>query len=270
MNNSTQLLNSYNQSVRLYKKYKIDKFEETNIVSYVNNYIYHSVAIEGNTLSLSETSNLIEKGITAGGKSIREHNEVLGLKDAYDYMLQHAKKKTVINSDFIMDMHRILMEKVDLSLAGRFKTERNRAGNTLFPDPYKAKILYEKMCEKYSDLAYIGSLSPIHLGAKLHYDFVSIHPFTDGNGRMARLLLEYVLRRNDYPGFVISVKQRNDYIESLSQAQQKQDSTIFEYFIISEATKSLQKRLELFLREEKKNHHSLTEKINDNLTNWND
>lgn len=190
-------------------------------------FTYNSNAIEGNTLTQSETEMVLEKGITVGGKTLAEHLEVVGHKEAIDYIEFLAQKDSPITEREIKDIHHLLMKGVDRSDAGSYRTLDVRAAGTdhLYPPHYLVKEMMEHFIVWLnSDEA--KNLHSLNYAAEVHYRFVSIHPFKDGNGRTARLLMNLALLRKGYPVVVIPNSVRSDYIESLVFDQDNQDNTL--------------------------------------------
>lgn len=180
---------------------------------------HHSTAIEGNTLTQSETQIVIEKGITIAGKSLREHLEVIGHKDALDFVFELANGSGPVREREIREIHSLVMK--GQGPAGAFRTLDVRAAGTDFVYPSHLKVP-ELMAEFVDWLA--GGDDGVEFAAEAHLRFVTIHPFQDGNGRVGRLLMNLLLVRSGYPVAVIPVEQRAAYIHSLESAQSGGDS----------------------------------------------
>ena len=203
------------------------------------NFTYHSNALEGNTLSKSETQLVLEKGITIGGKSVIEHLEVIGHKDAIDYIEELAKSETIIGEKEIKDIHSIILKGIIPEEAGRYRTIDVKASGTdhTYPPHYQLVDLMEDFISwMQSDEA--KKLHPVILATEAHYRFVSIHPFRDGNGRTARLLMNLILIRLGYPIAVINNERRQEYIEALVFAQNNDNYSDQLIKIIGEATRA--------------------------------
>jgi len=184
---------------------------------------YHSTAIEGNTLTQSETQIVIEKGITIGGRSLVEHLEVIGHKEALDFVIMLAEKAEPIGEREIREIHSLVMKGQGNGDVGGYRTLDVRAAGTEFVYPSHLKVA-ELMTEFVSWLR-IADLHPVVLASEAHLRFVSIHPFRDGNGRVGRLLMNLLLLRAGYPIAVIPVQRRAEYIDALVAAQQNGDSS---------------------------------------------
>ena len=189
-------------------------------------FTYNSNAIEGNTLTQSETEMVLEKGITIGGKTLKEHLEVIGHKEAIDYIEELVQQESVIGEREIKDIHSVIMQKIDKKEAGRYRNLDVRSAGTghVYPPHYKVQDLMDDFIDWFqSDEAKM--LHPIEFATLAHYKLASIHPFKDGNGRTSRLLMNFILFQKGYPVAVISNEARKNYIESLIFAQENKDDT---------------------------------------------
>ncbi|MBO0352005.1 Fic family protein [Phormidium pseudopriestleyi FRX01] len=187
-------------------------------------FTYNSNAIEGNTLTQSETELVLTKGITIGGKTLDEHLEVIGHQDAIAYIETLAQKDTEINEWEIRKIHNLILRRIAPDEAGSYRTLDVMAAGTdyRYPAHYLlSQLMYDFVTWLNSEAAL--RLHPVEYATMAHYRFVSIHPFRDGNGRTARLLMNLLLIRAGYPIVVINNQARNDYINALAYAQQNQD-----------------------------------------------
>jgi Fic family protein len=222
------------------KKKKLDALRPLP-VALVNNlqewfaieFTYTSNAIEGNTLSMSETAMVVEKGITIGGKTIREHLEAINHAKAIDFIRVLAQKKqSDLALDDILAIHKIVLQKIDDMHAGVFRDVMVRVmgSSTIFPNPAKVPFL---MVEFIMWLQ-TASEHPVIVSALAHYKLVTIHPFVDGNGRTARLLMNLLLLQHGYPLAIIKKEKRPEYMAAIEEARAKEDMTAF-YAVIVEA-----------------------------------
>lgn len=176
---------------------------------------YHSNAIEGNTLTLLETKVVLENGITIGGKTLREHFEAINHREAIFYVQDIIQKNEPFSEWQIRSIHQLILKNIDDEYAGRYRNvnvEISGASHT--PPDYT--LLTEKMAQFldwYHTKAH--TLHPIEKAAKVHADFVGIHPFIDGNGRIARLLMNLELMKLGYLPCIITVENRLKYYEAL-------------------------------------------------------
>lgn len=153
-------------------------------------YTHHSTAIEGNTLTLIETKMLIEDGISVGGKSMREIYEVVNHKKAFEYITACVENKRPLDEKTVKDIHAIVMENI---LAGGIYRNVDVYISGSEHTPPSPNDMYRQIKYFYSDLDSRHFDNPIELAAWTHAEFVKIHPFVDGNGRTARLIMNYQL-----------------------------------------------------------------------------
>jgi Fic family protein len=181
-------------------------------------FTYNSNAIEGNTLSLRETQLVIQEGITVHGKSLREHLEAKNHPDAINYIQKLAQEKTTITQDHILKVHALLMRGIDDQNAGKYRTSQVRITGATFnpPPPRQIPTKINELLQTVSQNQ--DELTPIELAAFFHHKFVYTHPFIDGNGRTARLLMNTILIRNGYPFTVLLKVDRPKYLRALSEA----------------------------------------------------
>lgn len=180
---------------------------------------YTSNAIEGNTLNRKETALVVEEGITVRGKTLKEHLEAINHANAMDFIqgLVGKKRKDISQRD-VLDIHALILKKIDDENAGRYRNVavRIRGANVILPNPLKVP---ELMDEFFVWLHSKNSDHPIKIAADAHLKFVSIHPFVDGNGRTARLLLNLLLMQTGYPPALVRKEDRDIYINSIEKAQ---------------------------------------------------
>ncbi len=179
---------------------------------------YNSNAIEGNTLSLRETELVINRGLTIGNKSLQEHFEAVNHKKGIELLERFVDKKKDIDEAFIKDLHAIILKNIDDANAGVYRTSNVRILGAVHipPNPLKISGLMSEFLDWYRTNRY--SLPIPELSAYVHYKFVSIHPFVDGNGRTSRLLMNLVLMRNGYPPAVVLNVDRKKYYRVLKLA----------------------------------------------------
>lgn len=178
---------------------------------------YTSNAIEGNSMTLAETQIILRDGLTVSGKSLREHFEVIGHGEAYDHIYDLAKSKAITEKD-IKQLHHLFYRKIDENNAGKYRLEDVYIMGSNYPLPPYAKVrtLMKKFIEKLPDMK--KTLHPVEFAAKAHKEFVFIHPFIDGNGRVSRLLTNLILIQEGYAMVIIPMVLRPDYIKSLEAA----------------------------------------------------
>ncbi|XP_057369297.1 protein adenylyltransferase Fic-like [Daphnia carinata] len=183
-------------------------------------YIYHTLGIEGNTMSLAQTRTIVETRMAVGGKSIIEHNEVLGLDAALKYINSTLVHRIgAITFEDILEIHRRVLGFVDLFEGGRLRSTQVFVGNHIPPGPSEVQLLMKDFV-RWLNSAETLSLHPIRFAALAHYKLVHIHPFSDGNGRTSRLLMNLILMQSGYPPVIIRKQDRAKYYDYLQQANE--------------------------------------------------
>ena len=187
---------------------------------------YNSNAIEGNTLTLSETKVVLE-GITIGGKSVKEHLEAINHKEAILYLKMLVNGNEPISEWSIKNIHQIILKYIDNLNAGKYRTENVLISGAkhIPPKYYLVPELMQKLVMEYHHEW--KEYHPVVIATLLHGEFVKIHPFIDGNGRTARLLLNFVLLLYGYPPIVIKKENRLEYYNALDRAHIAKDYSEF-------------------------------------------
>lgn len=200
---------------------------------------YTSNAIEGNTLSRLETAVVIEKGLTVGGKSLVEHLEAKNHAQALDLIHEIQQKKTCeITENDILSIHALILKGIDDYNAGCYRrvAVRISGSRVIMPNPVKVPNL---MADFITWLNSSKDMHPAALAGEAHYRLVTIHPFSDGNGRTARLLMNLILIMADYPPAIIRLQERLPYITSLETAQLGGSKEAYEKIIFNAVNRSL-------------------------------
>jgi Fic family protein len=179
---------------------------------------YTSNAMEGNSLTETETKIVLEDGLTVGGKPMRDHLEAIGHSQAYDLLYKLAKKHEIKEHD-ILKLHKLFFYRIDMKNAGKYRKQQVFITGTEFvpPVPKKVPELMQKFVDSMASMR--QELHPVEFAALLHKELVSIHPFVDGNGRTARLVMNLALLQNGYVVTIIPTILRADYINLLKVAQ---------------------------------------------------
>jgi Fic family protein len=180
---------------------------------------YSSNAIEGNTLSRAETALVVEKGLTIGGKSITEHLEATNHALALDFIKEQIKRKpSDLKEKDILKIHEIIFDRIDRENAGIYRRVPVRISGSavVLPNPKKVQTL---MDDFFSWIKNETKMHAVELASEAHYRFVTIHPFFDGNGRTARLLMNMILMMKGFPPAIIRKNDRLVYIKSLEKSQ---------------------------------------------------
>ena len=200
---------------------------------------YTSNAIEGNTLTRRETAAVIEKGLTVGGKSLREHLEATNHSHALDAVHSLIRKRpSQLTPHDVLAIHGLILKGVDDVNAGRYRNMAVRISGSavVMPNPLKVPDLMEEFMR---GLTARNSLHPVAFAGEAHYRLVTIHPFVDGNGRTARLLMNLLLLMRGYPPAIIRTRDRLAYIGALERAQLGGSRSDFDALIAKAADRSL-------------------------------
>lgn len=178
---------------------------------------YNSNAIEGNTLTLSETKVVLLEGITVGGKSLVEHLEAANNAQGFDLMVTLAQGDVPVNHITVQQLHEVVTRGI-LDSAGRYRTKNVRITGAVRSPPDWHTIVRE-MDALFLSITSPGRTVP-ETAAYLHHRFVAIHPFLDGNGRVARLLMNLYLIRHGYTPVIVQTGDRQRYYDALRQADE--------------------------------------------------
>jgi Fic family protein len=203
---------------------------------------YTSNAIEGNSLTRAETAIVLEKGITVSGKPLRDHMDAVGHKDALDYVRDLARRDEPIRELDVRQIHRLVMGRTDPEEAGHYSGHaRLIAGSPLtLPSPAEIGPLmgdfgqWLSQAEPSAETAFAA-----------HAKLVTIHPFSDGNGRTSRLLMNVVLLKSGYPPVVIGPEQRVDYVNGLETLQLRGDAQPYRAFMAERLEASVDRHISI-------------------------
>lgn len=203
---------------------------------------YNSNAIEGNKLSLRETFLVVRKGMTIGGKSLEEHLEAKNHVEALEFLYGLVDSKKTITEEDVLQIHKFVLEKIDNEYAGRYRDRQVYIEGAIHvpPPAKKVKDLMKKVIVELNNKD--KKTKAIISASKIHYMITYIHPFIDGNGRVARLLLNLRLMRARFPPAVLRKTQRNSYYSALEKA----DENDF-YPITTIIAKEIETALDLYL-----------------------
>lgn len=183
-------------------------------------HIYHTVGIEGNTMSLAQTRSVLETKLAVAGKSIIEHNEVLGLDAALRYLNQTLVDKVgEITLEDILGIHKRVIGFVDPIEAGLIRQTQVYVGDYAPPPASHIEVLLQRFI-LWLNAPEQKTMHPIRLAALAHYKLVYIHPFIDGNGRTSRLLMNLILMQNGFPPVIIRKQDRLLYYQHLVTANE--------------------------------------------------
>ncbi len=179
---------------------------------------HHSNAIEGNTLTLAETKFILQEGITIGGKTLREHFEVINHKKAIDFLETVVEAEKELRAIDILSVHELVMNNILDDFAGRLRQGMVRivGANFVLPNAKKVPELIDELVDFIN--CNVEHFDAITLATIFHHRFVWIHPFFDGNGRTVRLMMNLLLMKQGFPPCFILQQDRKSYIAALNQA----------------------------------------------------
>lgn len=202
-------------------------------------YTYNSNAIEGNTLTLRETD-MVLRGLTVDQKSLKEHLEVIGHKEAFDYVKQLVSENKQINEKVIKDIHYLVLanKREDRGVYRRVPVRIMGATHEP-PQPYLIASKMEELLKKYKN----SNEDIVTKLARFHIEFESIHPFIDGNGRTGRLLVNLELMKAGYPPIDIKFTDRLKYYEAFDEYHAKHNVSAMANMF----ARYLNQRLDLYL-----------------------
>lgn len=209
---------------------------------------YHSNHLEGNTLTYGETKALVLFGLTAQGKPLKDHLEIEGHNEAILWIIDVIKEDRPLNEQFIRSLHQLILKEnyfVDAITAdgqptrkeihvGKYKTTPNhvktKKGEIFhFATPEETPAKMNELIDWYIAESERDDIEPILLASEFHYRFVRIHPFDDGNGRTARLLMNFILMKFGYPPVIIKTEDKGNYFNVLQLADAGQFEQFAEY-----------------------------------------
>jgi Fic family protein len=189
---------------------------------------YSSNALEGNSLTETETKIVIEDGITIGGKPVRDHLEALGHSEAYDLLFRLAKNQEITEAN-IKELHRLFYYRIDAKQAGKYRKRRVIITGTDFipPAPDRIADLMKSFVAELPETR--AKHHPVEYAAIIHQELVTVHPFIDGNGRAARLLMNLALLQAGYPVAIIPPILRREYLDTLDKTHKGDDGPFIRF-----------------------------------------
>ncbi len=202
----------YNKKFKKLPKSIKEKFVKNFLIKFT----YNTNRIEGSTLTLKDTSLILKDKIAPKGASTKEIKEAENHEKSFDFMYDYNGN---INLKFILEMHKILLEDIDNEIAGKIRDFNVRIDGTMFKPPDFREVKYEmkEFIKGYNKAK--KKLNVFELAGLVHLKFVTIHPFGDGNGRISRLLQNFVLKKHKYPMLDIPYKNREEYYDCLEDCQ---------------------------------------------------
>ena len=224
--------------------------------------VWHSTKIEGCSLTETDTKILIENDITAAGKPLKDHLMIKDHYEAFQFISAQAKKKRKLSVEFIQEIVALLMKNtgnITNTVLGTFDTSKGDlrlaqvyVDNKYFPDFKKVPTLLNQFCNSVNQRIDNAKAEDIvKLAADVHYNYVSIHPFGDGNGRMARLLMNYIQIYHNEPLIKVFTEDRAEYLNILKETDKQKEIDIFREFIAKQQIKFLEKEIEKYKKIDK-------------------
>jgi len=187
---------------------------------------YNSNAIEGSTLTLQETRLVLVDGVTSGGKLLTHYMDARNHRDAYEFMESVSRETRRIDQVLIQELHEKVMFGVD-AYAGRYRDRNVRIVGARFTPPNPLKLV--RLMDTFVEWLAATDVHPIEKAALAHYHLAEIHPFFDGNGRTARLLMNLILLRSGYPPTILRYSERHRYYSALRDANEDDPSTLINF-----------------------------------------
>ncbi len=197
---------------------------EKHIEEFMIKFTYETQRIEGSTLTLKETADLLERGITPKSKHLGDVKEAESHKQVFYEMLKCEKE---LSSNIVLYWHKKLLENTRQDIAGQIRKHQVGIARSKFIPPLAIEVYpmlmdFFEWYKKNKDKTH-----PIELAALVHLKFVTIHPFADGNGRISRLIMNFILNKHKYPMLNIEYKNRSSYYNALERSQAKKQERIF-------------------------------------------
>ena len=197
--------------------------KEKQLQNFAIRFTYDTQKIEGSTLTLMETADLLEKGIAPKSKLMRDVQEAEAHRDLFYEILKFKKDLTL---QVVLDWHWKLFDKTKPDISGKIRKYQVGIVGSKFMPPSPVEV-YSMLTEFFKWYKKNDKLHPIELAALVHLKLITIHPFGDGNGRITRLVMNFVLNGKKYPLFDIPYGKRNGYYNALERSQDKKDDKVF-------------------------------------------
>ncbi|MCX6667941.1 MAG: Fic family protein [Euryarchaeota archaeon] len=214
--------------------------EKKELENFAIRFTYNTNKIEGSTLTLRETALLLEKGITPTRRPIEDVKETEKHQKVFYEMLSYNKE---IALSTILQWHKELFEETKKDEAGKIRSHPVEISGSKYKPPYPIELdlLLAEFFDWYKKNR--NKLHPVYLAALVHLKFVTIHPFGDGNGRLSRLFMNYVLNRHGYPMIIVDYTDRNSYYNALERSQLNKDELVFTKWLFKRYIKEFKKYL---------------------------
>jgi len=250
-----ETINIFNKKREEFLKMKLQ--EAINWEKYYLMFIsHHSTAIEGSTLTQLESQLLLDEGTTPAGRPLEHSNMEKDHYNALKLVFKEAREKHKVAPGFIRTVSARVMQNTGKkynvaqgsfdSSKGEYRKVGVFVGETTFPNYQKVEGLVITLCENLEEKINKGkSIQDIYeIAFDFHYDLVSIHPFADGNGRVSRLLMNYILVYHDQVPAIIHKEDRNQYIKSLEESNETKDSAPMRKFMYEQQILEFDRQIE--------------------------
>jgi len=254
-NTIKELSKSYH-NLGLSQNLNYDKFFMYSIIT-------HSTAIEGSLLSEGDTQLLFDEGLTANGKPLIHHLMNTDLKNAYEFAIEEAKKKTLVTPELLRAMNSLVMHSTgsyQSMIGGNFDSSKGDfrlcgvqvAGGKSYMNYQKVPGKINDFCKDLNEkLKQISSMDGIYrLSFMAHLNLATIHPWLDGNGRTARLLMNYIQFYHNLVPCKIYREDRAEYLKTLNRSQEEENSIYFNGFMENQLIKTLQEEIKMYEQEQ--------------------
>lgn len=195
-----------------WKRYP-ESIKKEILIDLSTSFTYNTNAIEGSTLTLPETEDIIKNKITPN-KPVRDVQETINHSKAF---FKALNEKRELSSNLILEWHKEIFHDTKQDIAGKYRDYPVKVGNYRAPEWQDLEKLLKEFFDWYNKKK--SSLNPVEFAARAHYKFERIHPFGDGNGRIGRLIIAYILKKSKYPIMVIEYKKRKSYYHALSKTE---------------------------------------------------
>lgn len=219
--------------------------------------VYNSTKIEGCSLDEADTKLLLTEDLTAKGKPLTHHMMVKDHFEAFLYIKEQAVQKRKLSIDYIKEVNALVKKRtggIEKNILGTFDSSKGDlriaqayTDTRYFKNHEKIEPLLEQLCQKINDrLDSVSGNDCLSLSADIHYNIVDIHPFADGNGRTARLFMNYIQLFHNEPLIKIFTEDRRAYLEALQQTDKTKDINIFRIFICEQQIKFFENEIEKY------------------------
>lgn len=219
--------------------------------------VWHSTKIEGCSLTETDTKVLLDNDITAAGKPLTDHLMIKDHFAAFQFIKEQAKIKRKLSVEFIREIGGYVMKNTGSStntVLGSFDTSKGDlrlaqvyVDKKYFPDYKKVPDLLEQLCNSVNEkIDIVAGNEVLKLAADIHYNFVNIHPFADGNGRTARLLMNYIQLYHNEPLIKIFTEDRTEYIDALNETEERENLEVFREFVLKQELKFLKAEIDKY------------------------